>query len=515
MTKFINKYRNKITGVLNGFDRIVFRGMFRNLLYVGGMTAFLNAKQILLKKFDDYVKTQTDFLRSSLYQYVEELQRPSIYLESSATRKEDVVKEVLQGNPIDSGLICLLKCVEPCMSYSIYKNSETKKLELKLIKRKCLHLYFYYNHEKYGLLHVRLQTWFPFTIQICMNGREWLSRQMDKNGISYKKQENCFITISDIKKANKLMQDQVRKDFPRILNTITKDIVKPVKKIVGKLDHYWTLHQSEWATDIMFNSQDSLGKIYPQLVRNSFMSFSSENIMRYLGKKLTSKFQKELISDYKKRPEGIRIKYIFDANFLKMYDKKGILLRIESVINKPDFFKVFRTPEDKPFEELRWLPLRKGVADVKRRIEISQKINERYLNALASIDTERPVKDIVDDICSPAYLNEKRIRALRPWSSDDNELLKTIGRGEFQIGGFRNKDLRGFLFSDEENANSESKRKFSSAVTRKIRMLRAHGLVTKVLKTNRYMLTEKGRRIVSAILEYQNISLKQIYDLAA
>jgi hypothetical protein len=174
-------------------------------------------------------------------------------------------------------------------------------------------------------------------------------------------------SLLNIERANELMQEQVSRDFPWILNEITKEIIKPLKQIVGNLDYYWMLHQSEWATDLMFSSVESLGQIYPQLVRSSFVSFGSENIMRYLGKKLHGNYQGELIGDYKLRPEGIRIKYMINGNFLKMYDKKGLLLRIESVINNPYCFKVFRAAEGKSNEKPRWLPLRKGVADVKRR----------------------------------------------------------------------------------------------------------------------------------------------------
>jgi hypothetical protein len=348
-----------------------------------------------------------------------------------------------------------------------------------------------------------------------MNGREWLAKQLEKERISYQKQDNCFLKIGNLEKANDLMQKQVSRDFPRILNKIVNRVIEPVKAIVGNLDYYWTLHQSEWATDLMFDSVESLKQIYPRLVRGSFISFSCENIMRYLGKKLHGNYQGEIKGDYKLRPEGMRIKYIINGNFLKMYDKKGVLLRIESVINNPYCFKVFRTTEGNHDEKPRWLLLRKGVADVKRRTEISQKINERFLDGLATINTDQPIKDIVAGICYPSELNGNRIRALRPWSFDDNKLLKTIGRGEYQINGFRNKDLRQHLYSEIENANPILKRKLSSAITRKIRILRAHGLVKKVVKTHRYMITEKGRTIISAILEYQNISLKQVYDLAA
>ena len=365
-------------------------------------------------------------------------------------------------------------------------------------------------------MHIRVQTWFPFTVQICMNGREWLSRQMDAIGISYEKNDNCFIRIDDIEKANALMQDQIKRDWPESLDEIISFILKPIQSIVGNSQYYWTLHQSEWATDLMFESDRDLQEIYPHLVRGSLFCFSSDNIMRFLGdKKIHGNFKGEIIGDYKKRPEGIRIKYNVDGNFLKMYDKKGIILRVETVINNPKFFKVFREKEGSLTGECSWMELRKGVADIKRRTEISQKSNERYLDALASIDTGKPIKDFVDSICAQAFLNDNRVRAVRPWDKDDNDLLKSISDGQFILNGFRNKDLRERLYSVDENSDPLLKKKLSSKVTRKIRLLRAHGLVKKIPKTNRYMVSENGRKIISAILGYQNIALDKIFNITA
>lgn len=86
-------------------------------------------------------------------------------------------------------MVCVLSCVEPCWSFEIHRNREKKKLELEPRYRKCLFLYHYWMHPVFGFLNARIQTWFPFPVQICLNGREWLARQM---GAARSRRSGCF-----------------------------------------------------------------------------------------------------------------------------------------------------------------------------------------------------------------------------------------------------------------------------------------------------------------------------------
>ncbi len=122
---------------------------------------------------------------------------------------------------------------------------------------------------------------------------------------------------------------------------------------------------------------------------------------------------------------------------------------------------------------------------------------------------------MVDDICRPAKLNEKRIRAIRPWDSEDMLLLKSINQGEFNINGFRNKDLRQDLYPENILNDDNFEKKISAKTSRKLRLLRAHGIISKVNKTHRYILTDKGKKVISAVLQYQNITLEQLNQIAA
>lgn len=196
-----------------------------------------------------------------------------------------------------------------------------------------------------------------------------------------------------------------------------------------------------------------------------------------------------------------------------MYDKWSDL-RVENTWNNPRGFKVFRPAQGEEEGPLAWRQLRRGVADIHRRTQLSQAANERYLDALASADTSIPLGKLVENICRPTVWKDKKVRALKPWDQEDTRLFATVGRGEFAINGFRNRDLQQYLY-DHPSASPEEKRRRSARVSRLLRMLRAHGLIQKVPHSHRYMLTQKGREIIPAILTSQRISMEQLQKLAA
>ena len=522
MKTFIQKHSGEINGVLSGFDRLVFRGTIRTIAYTQGLLGFLWAAGVLLKEFVAFALERTKLLRESTLATANLAGRPLIYLPSSRTSKEETARAIAEADGIREGLICVLSAVEPCNTFEIFRNRERKRLELHPKLGKCLHLYNYLIHPVFGFMNARIQTWFPFNIQICLNGREWLARIMDQAGIGYIRRENCFTWLEDVDAAQRLMDGQLRVSWPALLDEIAR-MLDPLRDEFFKdyrADYYWSAHQSEWATDVMFNSGEALAAIYPQLVRHGMTTFQSPDVMRFLGKKIApggavpANLKAEVISDFKKRPEGVRIKHRLGRNSIKLYDKQQSVLRVETTINDASCFKAFRAKEGEPEGEKQWRPMRKGVADLNRRAEVSQAANERYLGALAQVENRTKLSDVVDGLCRPTKLKGKRVRALNPYSEQDAELLQAVNRGEFAINGFRNRDLQGLLFPAGPISSVEKRRR-SSAVTRKIRLLRAHGLVKKVPRTHRYHLTEKGRTAVVALLAAQNADVDSLAKLAA
>jgi hypothetical protein len=517
MRRFIQRFSDQVTGILSGFDRLVFRGRLRLLTGVRGMAHFLSLQGIRLTEFREYVLDISDQLKSSSIREAEKIGRPVIYLTSAKENKEEIALKIAQEDKIQSGLITVLKSLELCKTYTIYRDKSTKQIDLAKQIRKCLYFYHYYFHSEFGLINARIQTWIPFDIQICINGREWLSRKLDKASIGYRRTDNCFTWIEDPKRAQTLMENQLKLDWVRTFTHIARQLNPAHCQIFRKipLEYYWTVYQSEWATDLMFKSSRQIGPLHSQLAHYGITHFSSSDVMRFLGRRVSPAFKGEIISSFKDRPEGIRIKHYAGYNSVKLYDKAGSVLRVETTINTPYDLKVYRPKENDPSGECAWRPLRKGIADLYRRAQYSQACNERYLDAFVEFELNASLGELLRDLSKRQKWKGRTARGLRPWENpEDFLLLKSISRGEFKISGFRNKNLQEIFFKDSV-VDPKEKRRRSSKVSRLIRILRAHGLVRKIASAYRYTLTTRGTQVLNTLFSLDQLTLNQLQQAIA
>jgi hypothetical protein len=522
MKQFIAKFGDKVEGILCGFDRLVMRGELRALYIAhgGGIEQYLRSSHVMFKDFGAHVLEVSRRLKEASLAAALELGREVRYVPSAAESKEKIAHQIALEQKIRNGLVCVLSSVEPCMSFQAVPNWATKKLDFKLEQRKCLHLYHYLIHPVFGFMNARIQTWFPFRIQICLNGRQWLARQMDQAGLRYMRQDNCFPWIEDFPAAQQLMNEQLSTNWPEELNRIAATL-NPIHEQIFEhygVNYYWTTHQSEWAMDIRFPKPEDLRRLYPALLSHAITTFGSPNVLRFLGKptrldgSVPQWYSGELFSDLKQRAEGMRIKHYIDGNSLKAYDKAytpvGNILRLEATVNEVAPFRSYRPKEGDPKGPSAWRPMRRGVADLHRRTEVSQKAAERYADELASVDDGRRLEELTKDLERPITWNGRKVRGLRVLG-EDNELLLAVSRGEFNLNGFRNRDLQRLLYRRQPADDAEGKRR-CAAMSRKLRMLRAHGLIKKVSHTHRYLLTDDGRVAITAISAAQHATVAQL-----
>lgn len=514
--RFIARFGDRIIGVLSGFDRLVFRGTLRQIAFATGMMGFLWKRRILLKDFGSFAEAMTEQLKQASLQEARRLHRPIEYLQSGGTNKEAIALEIAERDHVRQGLIGVLTAVEPCLTYEIYRNRDLKKLQLVPRTRKCLFLYHYFVDPVFGFMNARIQTWFPFSIQICLNGREWLSRQMDRAGLHYRRRSNCFPWIEDVPAAQTLMDEQLQTAWPQALNRIARQLNPDHSRMFKQtpLSYYWSAYQSEWATDLLFQNSAAVAEIYPWLVHHGITTFSSPDVMRFLGQRPHWNFQGEVVSSFKDRTEGVRLKHWVGKNSVKLYDKEGSLLRVETTIHDRRGFKVFRPAEGDPDGPKTWRHLRAGIADLHRRAEVSHAANDRYLDALSSVTTSQPLGELIARLCRPTKHSGTRVRGLHPWDAADVALLRAVHRGEFAIQGVRNRDLQSILYTTAPATDAERRRR-SARIGRLLRLLRAHGLIKKVARTHRYLVTEHGRDAISAILTAHDVSLQQLQQSAA
>jgi hypothetical protein len=520
MKTFLRRFGAVVLGVLSGFDRLVFKGKLRQLYAPEGMNCYLSANHVLYVNFRQHVESVTErVLDASLIGQGKQLGRFE-YLTSSQVSKEEIARQYAAEHQVTEGLVCVLQCVEPCWSFDLDKKADGK-LTVAGKPRKCSFLYHYYLHPQLGWMHVRLQTWFPFEIQVYLNGREWLARQLDRVGMRYRRSDNKFLWVEDWAAAQQLFDQQLQTSWPGVLDALQQQVHPLHPGHLGRLPvgYNWTVYQSEWATDVAFASRQDLERFYKRWVRHAFVNFDSADVLRFLGRSGrlyengTSAIQTKVEQFY----EGTRLKHWVDHNSLKLYDYLNVL-RPETTINEPKGFRVYRTAQDDPDGEMKWRILRRNVADLYRRAQVSQAANERYLEALAGVAETKSVKELTEPLCQrvpePGKKPGRKVRALNPLGAADAALLTAISDPKHMINGVRNRDLVQALYP-EPTTDAQEKRRRSARVTRLLRILRGHGLLHKVSKTNRYQMPPDARTKTLAILAARDVNPDELTSKAA
>jgi len=499
MKRFLTRHKDRIVGTITGFDRVLFRGTLRSISHCQGLEIFLSSQRVLLKDFGVFAQQMAREIGEHAQAFAAERGRPYQYLNSPSAAKEQLAREILERDKLSEGLVCVFASVEPCHTITVRGDRETKRLRLRAEERQCKHLYFYFLDREFGLLHIRLQTWFPFSMQVCLNGRRWLANKLKRAGISFVQHDNTFTEIADVPRAQQFMDQLSKRKFPRLLNSLTKDISPLSRHPEWKLhNYYWSYREVEIATDVMFRDADSLALLYPSLLQHAMLVCKSSDVLRFLGRRVCSTFNGEITSNLK-RYEGLRVKHWVEENSIKMYDKALSVLRIETTINNPHRFKVYRETTLHGQVQMGWLRLRKGVADTARLVQIARAANERYLQALAVVGEPSPSYRLLDPVSQPVKQQGRRYRALQPISPQDSRLFELVCQGQFLLHGFRNKDLRACL-APPDNPNN---RRFTLQISRKLQLLRAHGLIFKVPKTHYYRITKKGHDVMATAINFR------------
>jgi hypothetical protein len=513
MERFLQRHAGRILGVLSGFDRVVFRGTLRSLDYVDGLGKFLGSQGVFYKDFGSFAQRCSERIKEQAEKIAQDSGRPLRYLESAQESKEQIAKSIMEKDGIREGLVCVLTCVEPCVSYSMRKDAERKLLHLVRGQRKCLHVYFYFVDRDFGLMHVRIQSWLPFPVQVCLNGREYLARQLDKAGIGYQKRDNCFVHVDDLAAAQKILDRLVTRKWMRFLRVLARRVNPLIGAASGVSlhDYYWMWRQGEFATDVLFRSAAALGDIYPRLVHHALTLFACRDLLRFLGRRVNSRFAGEVTTVHHERIEGVCVKHWIEENSIKMYDKQGSVLRIETTINNPRRFKSYRRGTRQGKRHHAWLPLRKAIADLPRLVEICQAANRRYLEALADADVIDTVKTVLDPVSRRIEKDGRPYRALRPITREEAALFAHLLDGKYRLHGFRNADARGILCPElDASREPANQRAACSKASRYLRLLRAHGLIRKVSRTNTYRVTRRGTRIMTTCIKLRETSVNSL-----
>jgi hypothetical protein len=506
---FCAKHQDAVSGVISCFDRVIFRG-YTPLSYPKGIEGFFWQQKVPLKNFKDYAPRIAERIKGHVKSVVLKSGAPFRHL----TRKEPMeeqARRLAQEKGIQEGIVCGYSQMETCRTYRFWYDKAAGRPRLLKDFRNCSVFYVFLMHAVLGLIHVKIETWFPLTMQVYVNGHDFLAKKLDQAGIKYTLHDNAFTMIDNFKAAQALADRFAKQNWPKLLGELAQRFNPLVGKELRKQDYYWVTDQAEFATDVVFKDKSRLTSLYPRLIEHVRTCFTAEDVLKFLGRKLNANFRGEVQTWIKRRVEGVRVVHKMKKNKLKMYDKAGNVLRVETTINDATEFRVRRP---KPDGRMEWQRLPKGVAWLWRYAEVCQGSNGRYLEALAVVTDDREARKLIDRATKPADLNGRRKRALQALSPDDQKLFLAVMRGEHRLRGFRNSDLEQRLYATTPNDKAEARRR-CGRVTRLIQVLRAHGLVAKIPHTRRYRITANGETLMSAAIKIKHLDFPREMSNAA
>lgn len=490
------KYQDHISSVLTCYDRMVIQGVIPGWSFSDGITSYFYANNIKIFDFQSFSKPLTQKIRDNAQAIAKENNVEIEYIRKiKAFRKDDRIQEIIKESGKTEGLIHIFSAMECCNSYKPWHDKNTGKTFLKPDSGKCIHYYFYFIDKELGLCYLRVPTWCPFRLQFYMNGHNYLSNKMKKKGIEYETIDNAFSYISDQEMAQKLSERINPEDIHKALDAFAKRYC-PVAHELG-LTYSWTVMQIECSTDIIFKSPEYLQPVYDEIIKTAIFTVKPDNIATFLGKKITYNCKKEVGTNYNQRFLGTRIKHHMGDVSIKMYDKHGIVLRIESTCNNIGEFRVNRKVlhRDGSSSEQK-ASMKKSIYSLYQLFTIMKSANYRYLEFISSFDDHQDGDKHLKEVTQPVIENDRSYRGINFFNEIDLKVLETIGRGEFMTFGMQNKDIRKYVKGIK-----------TSAMSRIFKRLRLHGLIERKGSSYKYFVTAFGKEVISAGLSIRSLIL--------
>lgn len=493
MQEFIEKHADKIAGCISYFDRVVITGSIPEINYAEGMTKHLRDKGIRIFDYTKFAEPHRDEIRRNTERIAEKNGLEIDFIRNKNFRKEDRIKKIIEKRGDHPGLVHIFSALESCPSFEPWHNKKTHETYLVYKGGKCLHYYFYFIDQTLGLSFLRVPTWAPFRLQFYFNGHNELAAKLLKAGVGFNMLDNAMVNISNMKKTQRIADSFNVGRLHRIMTRYAKEYCPVIRHF--SREWHWSLTQVEYSTDIIFNRREDLQPLYEKIIRTAIHCVKPENVATFLGRRLDPRYEGEIGNDFHTRIEGTRIKHHMGKASIKMYDKMGIILRVEVTVNDVSLFQHYRWVEHRDgTKEKKFAPMKKTIYSLPPLAEVLSAATRRYLDFIAAIDDPTPNTRTLEKISRHADDGKRTYRGFNLFHGDDLDLFETIFRGEFFIHGFTNRALRKFF-----------KNKNTGQIARMLKRLRTHGLIKKIGGHYKYYLTAAGRTVTAAALKLREI----------
>jgi hypothetical protein len=495
---FAVKFSSLIAWVLSCFDRVIFKGH----LPISRPSEFEQFVDYRLKiRRCDFLKTTAPQWSERIIDHAKHLAHEQGRLfeyRQGAVDKDAWAKQQLRQQGVREGLVGILCVQESCPTFKLVPGEGRPGFQVRSVPQRVV--YYYFRDKDLGLLHVRLQTWAPFTCQVYVNGHDYVAQQLVQQRLGFQQQDNAFVHLDDPAATQRIADRFAKLAWPRLLERYARLVNPLLQDVLQDLTHYWVTDQAEFATDLRFVSKSALAGLFTRLVEYAWLTFSPKRVLGFLGRKWHGRFDGEVQTHCQtERVPGACIKHTTKGNRLKMYDKFGLLLRVETVINQPGEFKVYREcPHRDGSTSKGWFGMCKGVGNLHHYQGHALACNRRYLEALAAVEDPTPVYEDLRTVTEPRRQQGRSYAGFNPARAEEARLFAAVLAGDHIAQGFRNQDIRVSLYGEAREQRQRQRQ--SAAVGRLLKRLHVRGLLAKVPHRRRWRVTERGRRILGDTL---------------
>ena len=501
--EFVQRYAGQIAGQLGCWDRLVVTGTLLDVGYSGALEKRLRQDDI--RCFD--LKVFAEPLREAMRDHAIKRARAAglevEFIQRKNFRKEDRIAEILARRGTAPGLVQVFSAMEPCTTFQPWHDKKSGRTGLKPTSGKCLHFYFYFIHERWGLCYLRVPTWLPFRLQFYCNGHAWLARELTRAGIDFAMADNAFVRVGDWAKAQELSDGFELQPWHRDLDALAREYVPFLDRFPS--GYQWSLMQVEYSWDLVWKKAEDLAPVYGEISRQAILTVQAADVARFLGKRLSA--EAEVTSDFGARIAGTRIKHRLGPASVKMYDKRGQVLRIEVTANDVTYFRHYRKVVGRDGQsQYKVSALKKSIYSLGDLKGLMQAACARYLTFISALEDRSGGAVNLARITAPVKdQRERSWRGFNFFDRADAQALLAILRGEYQISGLSNRLLQRVL-PDRSGGQ----------IGRLLKRLRLHGLIKKVGHTYKYYMTALGQKaLVAALKVKEHIVLPALATLPA
>jgi hypothetical protein len=305
--------------------------------------------------------------------------------------------------------------------------------------------------------------------------------------------DNAFVQLEDVELAQRIVDAFPIRRLHRTLDRYARRYC-PIIDELG-LGYHWSVMQVEYATDIVFRRQSDLAPLYDAITRTAVSAVKAEHVATFLGRKLAANYRDELGNDFSTRIQGTRIRHHMGAAAIEMYDKFGLVLRVETTANDVSFFKHHRRVEQRDgTTAFKLAPLKKSIYSLGDLQRLLAAANRRYLDFVSALDDPSQGNKALGKVCETKIDAQRPYKGFNFFASADLRLFEIILRGEHNIHGLRNAQLRARL-----------PQLSTGQVSRILKRLRVHGVIKRIAHTYKYYVTSLGKRVLTAGLQIRHM----------